>query len=126
MSAAVLQGVPGATLDFDLWIGIAPREYTKGPQLCRNLGFKLLANTVVALPDDTTVNFIYTVHGLASFKTETGRAACAQIWGRKVKVLSLAQILKSKQFINRPKDQPHIALIQRALGLKSKRRTPLA
>jgi hypothetical protein len=120
MSAAVLQGIPGSTLDFDLWIGIPSRQYTRVLQLCKNLGFSILANTVVALPDDTTVNFVYEVHGLASFKTEKRRAAKAVLFGKKIPVLSLEQILQSKKFINRPKDQPHIFLIEKVLKLRSK------
>jgi hypothetical protein len=68
MSAAVLQGVPGSTLDIDYWIDLPARHYMQTINLCRRLGAKPLANTVVELEDGTLVNFVYSVTGLGVFR----------------------------------------------------------
>ncbi len=70
MSAALLQGVPATTLDADLWVDLPEQQYVKLLALCRKLGATTLARTVVALADDTLVNFLYRVDGLQSFKLE--------------------------------------------------------
>ena len=73
MTAAILQGVPATTLDADLWIDLPERQYIRVLNLCKKLGAKVIANTVVALTDDTLVNFHYRVDGVASFETESRR-----------------------------------------------------
>src|SRR5215467_8127028 len=70
MSGAILQGVPATTLDTDIWIDLPSRQYVKVLSLCRRLGAEIRANTVVDLADESTVNFLYEVHGLRSFRYE--------------------------------------------------------
>jgi len=115
MSAALLQGVPATTLGADLWINLPERQYVKVLGLCQKLGATILANTVVALADDTLVNFLYRVDGLASFAVE--RAAAVELdWaGHKVAVLPLAAIIKSKRAVGRPKDLAHLPLLEQTL-----------
>src|SRR4051812_38552237 len=96
MMAAVLQGVPVATIDADLWIDLPPRQYIRVLNLCVRLGARVTANTVVELTDDTVVNFLYRVDGLASFKTEVRRALRIEWVGQIVKVLPLERIIRSK------------------------------
>src|SRR6059036_2808346 len=74
MSGAILQGVPATTLDTDLWIDLPSRQYMRVLNLCRRLGAQIRANTVVDLSDGSTVNFLYEVHGLRSFRFEYARA----------------------------------------------------
>jgi len=74
MSAAILQGAPATTLDTDLWIDLPERTYFRVLNLCRELGAKPLTRTVVALSDDTLVNFLYRVNGLRLFATESKKA----------------------------------------------------
>src|SRR5439155_13907474 len=74
MSAAILQGVPATTLDTDLWIDLPPRQYMRILNLCRRLGATVRANTVVDLIDGSTINFLYRVDGLRSFRYEYQRA----------------------------------------------------
>ena len=112
MMAAVLQGVPVATLDTDLWIDLPERQYIRVLNLCVKLGARVIANTVVALADDTLVNFLYRVDGLASFATEARRAVRVSWLGNEVKVLSLERIIRSKEFIQRPKDLAHLPILR--------------
>jgi hypothetical protein len=112
MMAAVLQGVPMATIDTDLWIDLPARQYSRVLNLCVRLGARIAANTVVELTDDTVINFLYRVDGLASFKTEARRARRIEWLGQTVKVLPLDRIIRSKEFIRRPKDIAHLPILR--------------
>ncbi len=112
MSSAILQGVPATTLDTDLWIGLPERQYIRVLNLCQKLGATLIRNTVVALTDGSLVNFLYRVDGLASFQTEWRRAESLSFHGSPVKVVSLERLIKSKEYIGRPKDLAHLPLLR--------------
>ena len=111
MSAAIAQGVMGATLDIDLWINLPARQYVKVLALARKTGAVIGANTVVFLSDGTPVNFVYEVSGLGSFQSEWKHTVSSMIHGREVPVLHLTRIQKSKRAIRRDKDLLHIRLI---------------
>jgi len=81
MSAAILQGVPATTLDTDLWIDLPERKHVRVLAVCRRLGATILARTVVSLRDDTLVNFLYRVDGLADFDTEAKLEAIVFLMG---------------------------------------------
>ena len=112
MSSAILQGVPATTLDTDLWIGLPERQYIRLLNLSIKLGATLVRNTVVALRDGSLVNYLYQVHGLASFATEWKRATELSFHGGKVKVLPLERLIKSKEYVGRPKDLAHLPLLR--------------
>ena len=116
MSAAVLQGVPGSTIDVDYWVDLPSRQYIRVLNICRRVGAKLLANTVVELEDGTLVNFIYCVTGLKSFAVEKSHANHLKFDGLKIAVLPLERVLQSKESVRRPKDLVHIHLIQQTLN----------
>lgn len=118
MAAAILQGVPATTLDTDIWIDLPARQYMRVMNLCVSLGAKILANTVVVLPDDSLVNFVYEITGVRSFAAEYRHAERLRWLGESVAVLPLSRILKSKQAIRRPKDLAHIPLLEETLALK--------
>jgi 5-methylthioribose kinase len=123
MSAAVLQGVPVATLDVDLWLDLPMRHYMRAVNLALAQGAKLARNTVVELADGTLVNFIFEVTGLRSFATELRRARMLRFHGMAVPVMPLNSIRKSKTAIMRPKDVAHIHYIDETLrALKANRR----
>ena len=98
-----VEGVPATTLDADFWIDLPERQGIRLLNLCTRLGARVIANTVVALEDDTLVNFLYRVDGLASFATEARRALVMEWLGMKVKVLPLARVIRSKEFVGRPR-----------------------
>ena len=123
MSAAVLQGVPATTLDTDIWIDLPEREYVKVLAVCRRLGGETLARTVVALRDDTLVNFLYRVDGLGAFKIEAKRAVRLRWFGMKIDVLPLESIIRSKEAVGREKDLAHLPLLRKAVELRAKTKT---
>lgn len=117
MSAANIQGVPGSTIDVDLWLDLPAREYMKAVNLAVRLGAQAVRNTVVELADGTLVNFIYEVTGLPVFGKVIGRANKMKWDGIEVAVLPLELIQKSKAAIGRPKDLLHIELIRQRLAV---------
>ena len=122
MSAAILQGVPVTTLDTDIWVDWPERAYPRIHQLCRNLGANILAPTLVALSDDSLVNFLYRVDGLRSFSAEWKRAKWVRWQNTTVALLPLQSIIRSKEVVRRPKDIAHLELLKRAIRYKRKAR----
>jgi hypothetical protein len=117
MTAANLQGVPGSTIDVDLWLDLPPRQYMTAINVAVRQGAQVLRNTVVELTDGTLVNFVYEVTGLPAFAGVIGKAKM-MIWGGvEVAVLPLELIRKSKEAIRRPKDLLHIELIRQRLAV---------
>ena len=118
MSAAILQGVPATTLDTDIWLDLPTRAYFRVLELCRGLGATTLGRTAVALRDDTLINFLYRVDGLRSFAAEAGKAVRLRWLGTTVDVMPIQSIIKSKQFVQRPKDVAHLPLLRETLQLQ--------
>jgi hypothetical protein len=116
MSAAIVQGVMETTLDVDFWIDLPSRQYMRVQNIARRLGCSVAANTVVYAPDGTPVNFVFgEVGGLGSFKHESKHTQKMIFRGKKIPVLKLERILKSKETIRRDKDLPHIIQIRELL-----------
>lgn len=120
MTAALLQGVPVTTLDADLWVNLPERRYVRVLDICQRLGATILAKTVVALSDDTLVNFLYRIDGLESFETELDSALELDWLGLKVAVVPLESIIKSKRSVGRPKDIAHLPLLEQTLNARRK------
>lgn len=118
MTAAILQGVPASTLDTDIWIDLPERQYVQVLEIAKNQGADILARTVIALSDDTLVNFLYRVDGLGTFDQEYTTANELHLLGRLVKVLPIERIIASKVHIQRPKDIAHLPLLKQTLQLK--------
>jgi hypothetical protein len=117
MTAANLQGVPGSTIDVDLWLDLPARQYIKALNLALKEGAQVVRNTVVELSDGTLVNFVYEVTGLPAFAGTFGKAK-KLVWnGMEVAVLPLELIRQSKKAIRRPKDLLHIELIDQRLAV---------
>lgn len=112
MSAAIAQGVVASTVDIDLWIDLPPRQYMRVQNLAARAGATPAANTVVYLENGIPVNFIYEVAGLRSFRAERKRALIVQLHGRRVPVLPLDRIEKSKRAVGRDKDLLHLRLFE--------------
>ena len=123
MSAAIVQGVPGSTIDVDLWIDLPERQYIRPLNIAKAQGAEIVRNTVVELSDQTLVNFVYKVTGLGSFASEIRKAGKLNFHGLKVAALSLASIRKSKLAIGRPKDLTHVQQIDDTLKFKKGERS---
>ncbi len=124
MSAAVVQGVAGQTLDVDIWVGLSPRQYMRPVNIAVAQGATMAAKTVVYLEDGLPVNFVYEVTGLPAFKTERKRAVMLQFHGRSIPVLPLDRICRSKAAVGRDKDLMHIKLIEEFLKCQEALETP--
>ena len=111
MSAAIVQGVMEATLDVDLWIDPPSRQYMRIQNLARAAGCVVGSNAVVYTEDGTPVNFVFEVNGLGTFQKEFKHAVQLPFRGKKIPVLKVERILKSKEFIRRDKDLSHIIQI---------------
>lgn len=122
MSAAILQGVPATTLDTDLWIDLPERQYVKVLDICKKQGGTVMARTVVALSDDTTVDFLYRIDGLPDFEKALRKAKRVRWLGLDVPVVPLESIMKSKKFVGRPKYLAHIPLIEQILAAQKAER----
>lgn len=129
MSAAIVQGVMETTLDADFWIDLPRRQYMRVQNLARQAGCTVGANTVVYAEDGTPVNFVFDeVNGLEPFPKEWKQTRKMIFRGKKIPVLKLERILKSKETIRRDKDLPHIIQIrqflrcQRSLKAKTNRK----
>lgn len=120
MAAAILQGVPATTLDTDIWVDLPVRQYMQMLGLCRRLGATILANTAVALSDDTLVNFVYRMDGLGGFAAEWKRVRYLLWRGMRLPVLPLERILRSKRAVMRPKDIAHLPLLEQTIALRRK------
>lgn len=117
MSAAVLQGVPVATFDVDLWLDLPSRQYMRAINLALRQGAQVLRNTVVELVDGTLVNFIFEVTGLKGFSVELCRARKLEFHRLVIPVMPLESIRRSKAAVMRPKDPAHIHYIDETLRL---------
>jgi len=118
MSGAILQGVPATTLDTDIWVDLPSRQYMRVLNLCGRLGAQVRSNTVVDLTDGSTVNFLYAVNGLRSFRYEYQGAKKLKWLGTEVAVLPLERIYASKKFVGRPKDLAHLPLLEQTMKLR--------
>ncbi len=122
MSAAIVQGVMGMTLDVDLWIDLPARQYMRLQNLARKQGGEMGATTVTYLADGTPLNFVFEVDGLGPFAKEFRHARQMPFQGRATPVLKLERILKSKESIRRDKDLPHITQIKALLKCRKANR----
>jgi hypothetical protein len=112
MTAAIIQGAPGVTLDTDLWVQLPKRQYMRLINLSLRLGATMVPQTVVALADGKLVNFCYGINGAASFTTEYRRAKLIEWEGAVVRVLPFERITRSKEAANRNKDRAVLPLLR--------------
>jgi len=78
----------------------------------------MIANTVAVLPGDLTINFVYSVTGLNSFSSEYRKTGKLQWMGRRIAVLPLERIHKSKSIVRRPKDLAHLPILEQTMKLR--------
>ncbi len=122
MSAAVLQGAPGTTLDYDIWIDLPTRQYSRVINICHRLGAQLFSNQSVAL-GGIMVDFVYEPHGLKSFRWESRSALVLEWQGLALPVLPLERIIAAKEFIARDKDLAQLPVLRATLrGVKRNRK----
>ena len=102
MMAAVEQGAPMTTVDYDFWLSLPERQYVRLHNLVRKQDGSILARTLYELKDGTQVNVIFKPDGLRSFATEYCRCQVRRINGQAVRVLPLSRVIASKRSSMKP------------------------
>ncbi len=113
MTAAILQGAPGTTVDTDLWVDLPERAYMRVINLCARQGAEIIRPTVVALQDGTLVNFCYRLDGVGAFASEWKRARRLKLAGQTVRVMPLRSIIRSKAAAGREKDIAQLPILRK-------------
>lgn len=124
LSAAALQGAPIVTKDVDIWFENLNDDKLKNAfKKCGityiqpiNLHPPALAGKGIELLDIVTH-----VHGIAGFNAEFKKALKIKAVGVTLNVLPLEKIIKSKKYLNRPKDKYVLPALQDTLTLKKSR-----
>ena len=120
-AAAALQGAPVTTVDFDFLFRKTPRNLQKLKALARALGAVVLrpyypASDLyrVVRDDGLQLDFMGTIHGIRSYEGVRDRAETIEIDGVRLRVASLADIIRSKKAARRPRDLAVIDVLEKA------------
>lgn len=122
MMAAVEQGAPCSTIDYDFWIDLPRRQVVRLYAIVRRLGGTLRAPTFYELRDGTQINAIFEPVGLRSFAAEFKSCRVSAVGGQKIRVLPLARVIASKKAAGRDKDRAVLPILERTLRLVKKLR----
>jgi hypothetical protein len=123
MMAAIRQGAPLMTIDYDFWVKLPERQYVRLLAIVQRLGGTILARTLYELSDGTHVNAVFGPDGLRSFDVEYRRSKAMELEGLSVRILPLERIIASKRAAGRDKDIVALPILERTLRL-SKRLNP--
>jgi hypothetical protein len=120
-SAAALQGAKVVTEDFDVWL---PRlDFWQLASIARSLGgFALFTEhhgVQVYLADKTPVDIILSVTGIEPFEKVIKRARQIRLGSALLPVLDLADIIRSKETLGRPKDLRVLSQLKDFLKLRN-------
>ena len=115
--AAIRQGAPLMTLDYDFWVRLPERQYIKLFAIVRRQGGAVLARTLYELSDGTQVNAIFQPDGLRPFNVEFRRSPRVELEGQPIRVLPLARVIASKRAAGRDKDLAALPVLERTLRL---------
>jgi len=121
--AAIRQGAPLMTVDYDFWVRLPERQYVRLLTIVQHQGGTIRARTLYELRDGTQVNAIFQPEGLHSFQTEWRRCAIGRLEGVPVRVLPLARVIASKRAAGRDKDMAVLPVLERTLQLAARMKT---
>lgn len=124
--AAVEQGAPLMTVDYDFWVRLPERQYVRLVQVVHRQGGRIRARTLYELSDGTQVNAVFKPDGLKSFDEEWTRCRWAKLENVPVKVLPLRRVIASKRAAGRDKDLAVLPILERTLRItkRLKKRGP--
>lgn len=117
MMAAVEQGAPLMTIDYDFWVQLPERQYIRLLTMIQRQKGTIRTQTLYELSDGTQVNVIFKPDGLKSFDWEYQRCRRSRLEGQLVHVLPLNRIIASKRASNRDKDILTLPILKRTLRL---------
>jgi hypothetical protein len=115
--AAIQQGAPLMTVDYDFWMRLPERQYVRLLTIVRRQGGTVRAQTVYELSDGTQVNAVFQPDGLRSFATEWRSSSWCKLENVRVRVLPLRRVIASKRAANRDKDLAVLPILERTLRL---------
>jgi hypothetical protein len=115
--AAISQGAPLTTIDYDLWVKLPERQYVRLLSIVKRLGGTVRAQTVYELSDGAQVNAVFKPSGLRSFDTESKECLVGELDGVAMRVLPLRRVIASKRAANREKDLAALPILERTLRL---------
>jgi hypothetical protein len=115
--AAVRQGAPITTIDYDFWVRLPERQYVRIFAIVRQQGGVILRRTFYELSDGTQVNAVFQPDGLESFEKEYKQCPVATLAGQRVRVLPLSRVIASKRASGRDKDLAVLPILERTLRL---------
>ena len=115
--AAIQQGAPLLTVDYDFWVRLPERQYVRLLSIVGRQDGTIRARTVYELSDGTQVNVIFQPDGLRSFDREWKGALWGELDQVAVRVLPLNRVIASKRAANRDKDLAVLPILRRTLRL---------
>src|SRR2546427_12543966 len=115
--AAIEQGAPLMTVDYDFWVCLPERQYVRLLAIAQRQGGTSRARTVYELSDGTQVNAIFKPDGLDSFDAEWRISRWGKLENVRVKILPLHRVIASKRAANRDKDRAVLPILERTLRL---------
>jgi hypothetical protein len=125
--AAIRQGAPLMTVDFDFWVRLPERQYVRILTIVQRQRGTIRARTLYELSDGTQVNTIFQPDGLRSFDAEWKRCREGKLEGVSLRILPLHRVIASKRAAGRDKDLAVLPILKRTLRLAKrlqKRRSP--
>jgi len=115
--AAIEQGAPLMTVDYDFWVRLPERQYVRLLAIVQRLGGTIRAQTLYELSDGTQVNAVVSPNGLRSFAREWERCRSGQLEGVPMRILPLQRVIASKRAAGREKDLAALPILERTLRL---------
>jgi hypothetical protein len=116
--AAIRQGAPLMTIDYDFWVRLPERQYVRLLSIVQKQGGTIMARTLYELKDGTQVNAIFQPDGLNSFEVEFKKSREVELAGQPVRVLPLRRVIASKRAAGREKDLAALPVLERTLRLQ--------
>ncbi len=122
--AAALQGAPVTTMDLDFYYRDTLANRKKLIQVASLVSAKLIQpspdlSSVYRLdygPVDFHVDFLPIAAGINSLASLRSRATIVEIGGRRLRVASLVDIIRSKRAAGRPKDKAVLDVLEKTLS----------
>ena len=120
--AAIEQGAPLMTVDYDFWVRLPERQYVRLLGIVQRQGGSIRGRTVYELSDGTQVNAVFKPDGLRSFEAEWQISPLRKLENVPIKVLPLNRVIASKRAANREKDLAVLPILERTLRLAKRLR----
>ena len=118
LSAAVIQGAPVSTQDVDLWIDdLSDPKFQKAVKAVGAAYIPPIGLNPPLLTGKNLefIDLVVTVHGLKGFSEEYKKTKKMRLGSLILRVLPIDKIIKSKEFLDRPKDRAVLPVLRDVL-----------